>query len=53
MVAMTRTIAAALRRARRTSAWNASDTRPAARTATAMAGQVPQPRSPWRSTKAM
>ena len=40
---MTRTIGAARRNARRTSAWNASDTAPAAITATTSAGSVAQP----------
>ena len=52
MVAITRTMAAAFRSARRTSAWNASDTSPAATTATPTAGHVDHSRSPARSTKA-
>ena len=50
IVAMTRTIAAALRSARRTSAWNARDTRPPATTATSTAGTVAHS---WRSLSSM
>ena len=53
IVAMTRTIGAARRNARRTIAWNASDTAPAASTATTIAGSVAQPRSFTSSTNAM
>ena len=53
MVAMTRTMAAAPRRARRTIAWNARDTSPAASTATPTAGHVDHSRSPASSTNAM
>ena len=53
MVAITRTIGAARRSARRTSAWNASDTAPAAITATTIAGSVAHPARSLRSTNAM
>ena len=53
MVAMTRTIAAARRNARRTIIWNARDTAPAAITATISAGRVGHPSLPLRSTNAM
>ena len=52
-MAMTRTIGAALRSARRTVAWNSSDTRPPATTATTIAGNAAHSRSSTNSTNAM
>ena len=52
-MAMTRTIGAARRSARRTTTWNSSDTAPAAKTAMTIAGSVAKPSLSFRSTNAM
>jgi hypothetical protein len=53
IVAITRTIAAALRNARSTIAWNANDTRPPAITATTHAGHTDHECLSCRSANAM